>query len=500
MKSAFQSVLIITAFTLAGQIISFVIQIITASMFGASSDMDAFLAANTLPLYVISILLGSLGFVFIPFFVDYKARGLESKAYELATSLFNNCILILGVISILGIVFAEPLLKISAPGLKKDSLALGVKVAMISWPTVIGTGAFTLLTSVYQAEKKFSWQAAVPLFGAIINLILLLFLAKSLGVIGLAISTTCSIVLQVLFLLKIFSSKEKYNFALNWKSEDVQHIFKLVLPLILVAIVTKSTPLVDRYLASSLEEGSISHLNYAFKIAILLSALISTGGSTVIFPKMSLDASNKNLGELRNTMSQGLRMMWLIIAPIVTIGIPLCFPVVSVVLEHGEFKSSDTLVVSHILQLYLIALIAMSLGNISAKGFYVLKDTKTLSIFGTVEAIAYVIYTVYLTKWLGIFGIAIGYVIYFSLSLFWQVLLLNYKTGRKKCKIVIGSFSKTILAALLGGLLTYFATLYISNMILQILVGGFSGLFLYVIILQLLDSSELKNIWNIMFK
>jgi putative peptidoglycan lipid II flippase len=497
MKNAFRSAVIITLFTFSGQIVLFIAQMVTAAIFGANTEMDAFLAANTLPQYIISVLLGSLGFVFIPFFIDYKAKGSEEKAYQLAISLFNNCILFLLVITILGIIFAKPLLQLTAPGLSPHALEVGVRIAIITWPTIIATGALSLLSSIYQAEKRFNWQAAVPFIGAIVNLVLLLFLARTFGVIGLAIASTCGVVVQVFMLLRIIANRGKYKFALNWQDTGVHQIFKLVAPLIFVAIVTKFTPVIDRYLASGLQEGSISHLNYAFKITAIISVLISTGGATVIFPKMALDASNSDLSALRSTMSFGLRIMWLIIAPVITIGISLSLPVVIILFNRGEFTDADSVAVATLFKIYLIALIAMGLGNVTGKGFYVLKDTKTLAIFGVIETIAYAIYTIFLTKWLGVIGIAIGYVIYFNISLIWQLLILKYKTGGKGVGAIARSFIKTFFAALSGGILAYFVTLCIHNVLLQFVIGGAAGFLSYISILYLLGSQEIEIIKNI---
>ena len=498
MRNAFRSAFIITVFTFSGQVVLFVAQIITAAMFGASADMDAFLAANTLPQYVISVLLGSLGFVFIPLFIDYKTNGNEEKAYELGMSLFNNCILFLGIITILGILFVKPLLQITAPGLSPKELETGMKVAIITWPTIVASGALSLLSSIYQAEKKFGWQAAVPFIGAVVNLIMLWILARWLGVIGLAVATTCGVVVQVFLLIPILTQRKKYKFSLNWNDGSIHHIVKLVTPLILVAIVTKFTPIVDRYLASGLGEGSISHLNYAFKVTTIISVLISAGGATVIFPKMALDAATGNLSALRGTLSMGLRIMFLIIAPVVTIGISLSLPIIVILFNRGEFTSADSVAVASILKIYLFALMAMCLGNVTGKGFYVLKDTKTLAIFGVIETISYAVYTIFLTKWLGVIGIAIGYVIYFNISLIWQLLILNYKTGNYRGRTIIISFAKTILAAVSAGILSYVVSIFTPVIMLQIILGSVVGLTTFIAVLYLLGSKEIAVIRNIL--
>jgi putative peptidoglycan lipid II flippase len=500
MKDAFRSAFLVTVFTFSAQLVLFIVQIISAALFGASAEMDAFLAANTIPQYIITVLLGSLGFVFIPFYVDFKSRGMEEKAHNLAVILFNNCIFFLGIITIIGIVFTRPLLHAIAPGLSAQTLDLASNVAIITWPSILASGALSLLSSIYQAEKRFRWQSAVPFIGAIFTLILILALAPAFGVIGFALATTLGGVIQVLLLIKIIRRNGNYQFKLGWGNADFHRVMQLVFPLIFVGLITKLTPVIDRYLASGLPEGSISHLNYAFKIISTFSLLISIGGATVIFPKMALDVSGKGMRGLRNTISLGLRTMWLIVAPVVTISISLSLPFIITVFKYGEFKMSDAITVAMLMQVYVFALIAMCLSSITNKGFYVLRDSKTLAIMGPIEVLAYACYTILLTKWLGIMGIAIGYVIYFTLSLVWQLIVLNIRTGYQNGSTITKSFSKTILAATAGGILTYGVTLVAPGNIIQIIVGGGLGLLIYVGVLFLVRSAELKMITEILFK
>lgn len=502
MKNALKSALIITLFSFSGQLVLFIVQIIAAAFFGANHEMDAYLAANTLPQYIISVLLGSLGFVFIPVFIDYKTKGVTEQAYTLAASLFNNCLLILATLSILGIVFAKPLVSITAPGLNEETLTLAAKVAIIIWPTILATGTISLLSSIYQAERKFGWPAAVPFIGALLNLALLLLLGRSIGVIGFALATTFSVLIQAILLLRIIAGPSRYKFSLNWNDPGIKQVFRLVLPLIVVAIITKFTPLIERYLASQLQEGSISHLNYAFKIAAAITILISIGGSTVIFPKMASTTSNNDMEGLRSTISLGLRIMWMIIAPVITIGFLLSPHVVKILFERGEFTPADTIIVSDIFRIYLIALIGMCMGNITGKGFYVLKDTRTLAIFGTIEAVAYAIYTILLTRWLGISGIAIGYVIYFNVSLLWQLLILNHRMVKAKGIEILASFGKTSVGAIVGSLITYLTILGIpsENSFLALIIGGLAGLCGYVVYMIVAGSPEAKTIMEVILK
>jgi putative peptidoglycan lipid II flippase len=501
MKNALRSAFIITLFSFTSQLVLFIAQILSAAFFGADTEMDAYLAAVTLPQYVISVLLGSLAFVFIPVFVDYKVRGAEQDAYAVAASLFNNCMAVLAVLAVIGIIFARPLIQLTAPGLSAETMDVSVKVAIITWPSILATGAVSLLSSIYQAEKKFGWQAAVPFIGAVVNVLLLLLLAKSLGVLGLAIAATVSVVVQALLLVRIIVNPT-YRFSFDWRSPAVRQILRLLFPLIFVAVLTKFTPLIERYLASQLPEGTISHLNYAFKITGALTILITIGGSTVIFPKMAAVSSENDPGQLRKTISVGMRLMWLIIAPIVAIGFVLAEPVVKLLFERGEFTELDSVAVAEIFKIYSLALIGMCLGNITGRGFYVMKDTRTLAIFGTFEVIAYCIYTYFLTQWLGITGIVIGYVIYFNLSLLWQLIVLDVRLKGTRPAGDLRSIITTAAASCVGAIFTFQVKQLIAAETpwLIVPIAAAAGLIVYALGLLLFKSSEMQMVLEIFRK
>jgi len=492
MKSALRHVFVISALTLVGQLLGLATQITAAAIFGASIEMDAFLAAVSIPNYLVSIMLGSLSYVFLPFFVEHLSQDKKTEAYELAAFLLNNCLLAMSIISILGILFAEKLLILSAPGLNPEARAIGTTVSLLTWPTLLAFGAFYVLIAVYQAEKKFIWQAVVPLIGGLSSLLLTVFLANRYGIVSLAIGSGVSIILQVLLLSSVFLTPWRFKFSLGWYNTSLIQVVKLTIPLILVAAITKSTPIIDRFLASDLDAGSISYLNYANKIVALLSALISTGGSTVIFPKLAKDAAEANLNMLRDTLHKGVRLIWLAVAPVVAVGFVLAAPFSSVLLQHGRFSSADVQSIVPLLAIYLFAAIGMCLGSVTAKGFYVLRDTKSLAVFGTLETLAYVIYIIPLTKKFGATGIAISGVLYFNLSIVWQVILLNRKLGEAKYFAIFGCPVKILAAALLSAGAAAMILAMVEGDFNKVIWGSLISISTYFITLKILKSNEIE--------
>ena len=489
--------IIVTLLTLASQGLGFLTQVVIAAAFGARADMDAFLAANTLPQYIIAILMSALSFVFIPVFIEYISTGRETEAWQIASIVTTLCMLVLGGIASIGMLFAGSLLRLTTPGLSPNSLRLANQVALITWPTVVITGLASLLTGIYQAKGRFGWPAAVPVIGSLVNLVLVVVLARPLGIIGLAFAASMNILLQAFLLSSILFGGARFHLVIKWDHPGVHQVLSLLWPLMFSGLLIRATPLVDRYLASGLGEGTISHLGYALKILGLLAMLISTGLTTVLFPRMAANMVERDMTHMRNTVSQGLRIMWLAVAPTICLGIVLALPAIKVLFQRGQFNISDAEEVAGLLQIYIVALVGMCLGNITGRGLYALKETRIVALISSFEAIGYVLYTPLLTRLLGASGVALSYVIYVTPGLVWSILLIRHKTGNMGGRTVFNSFLRTGLAALLGGVTAWGVTQFILNVWLQLALGGGAGLLAYGVGLWILRSSEIQQVWNI---
>jgi len=488
--------LVITLFTLLAQVVAFVTQVVIASAFGAGAAMDAFLAANTLPQYLLSVALNALGFVFIPVFLEYGKQGREDDAWRLASAVLTLCAVALGLLSLAGIVLAEPLLRVTTPGLASTSLQLASRIAMITWPTVVFTGVVSLLTAIYHAQGRFGWPAIVPVVGAVLNLALVAALAAGVGIVGVAVAALVSLVLQMVMLLPIALREPRFRPMLDWRDPGVREVLHLLLPLVVANVFVRSTPIVDRYLASDLAEGAISHLGYASRVVTIFSTLLAAGITTVVFPRMASDRARGDLAALRHTTSLGLRFMWLTVAPVMTIGLVLALPLVTVLFRRGEFTIGDAHAVGPLVQVYLLALVSMCLSNVAGRALYALKDTWTVGIVGIIEAIAYVLYTPLLAHRYGAVGIAVSFVIYFNTSLGWLLWLVRSKTGNVGGRGVMVSFLRTGLASVCGGAAAYMVTRGIPGAWRQLLVGASVGVLVYTVMLMAVGSVEIRAMWR----
>jgi putative peptidoglycan lipid II flippase len=186
--------------------------------------------------------------------------------------------------------------------------------------------------------------------------------------------------------------------------------------------------------------------------------------------------------------------MWLAIAPVMTIGIAVASPAVEAVFQRGQFSPNDTAAVAGLLQVYLLSLAPACLGSITARGFYVLKDLKTFSVLSSIESVVYMLYTALFAHFLGAIGVALGFVLYFYISLLWTIPIIRYRTGNAGGRTVLNSFMRIGLAALFGGAIAWRVTLLITNLWFELAFGCVLGFSVYAIGLWLMQSPEFHQL------
>ena len=483
---------IVTLLSVAGQLVGLVTQVVIAGIFGARADMDAFLAASTLPQYVVTVLLGSLSAVFVPIFLEYRSSEKPAEAWRLASSIVTLTAVLLGLLGLAGLLAAEPLLKLTTPGLSAHSLAVAVRVARVTWPTIAATGVVGLVTGICHANSRFTWPTLVPVLGAILNLVLVVALAPIWGVVGVAIAGTVSVFVQVVFFLRDVSGRDQLTLSFDWRHPGIRRVASLLLPLVLSALLVRYTPIVDRYVASGMPEGAIAHLGYAFRLVAFLAMFLSSGIAAVVFPRMALDMVSRDLEGVRRTISLAMRVMWLGVAPIVSTGIVVGHAFIAVLLERGAFRPADTAEVAVLWQVYLLSLAGACLGNVTGRAFYAMKATRIIAVMGVIEAVGYAAYTTYLASRFGVIGIAVGYVLYFSLSIAWQVPLLLWKLGREGGPELFSSFARTLGAAVVAGGGALACSALGASPWFQLLAGGLAGVTLYLVCLRVWGGPEVQ--------
>ncbi len=374
-------------------------EVVIGSQFGTSRELDAYLAAFRIPDLIFQLIAGgALGSAFIPTFTSYLAHGNEEEAWRLASSVLNIVAIVLISCAALAGIFAPHLVAhVVVPGFSSDEQALtvGLMRIMLIAPVVFGISGIAM--GILNSFQHFLLPALAP---AMYNLAIVagaVFLAPTMGVYGLAIGVVAGSVLHLLIQLpELLRRGLTYRPLLDIAHPGEREVGRLMLPRVLGLATVQVNFLVNTLLASGLADGSLAALNYAWMLMLLPQGIFAMAIATAAFPTLSELAAREELGELRATLSEALRLILYLSIPASVALIVLAEPLIQLLLQRGRFDPSSTQVVAWALRFYALGLLAHSALEILTRAFYSLHDTRTPVLIGVGAMILNIILSVIL--------------------------------------------------------------------------------------------------------
>ena len=140
-------------------------EVVAASYFGVTGAMSAFTIAFQVPNLVRALFADSaLQGAFVPVFTELLEKGERREAFRVASTLFFLICLVLGAVTALFILFAEPVMSLFAPGFDDDPALkdLTVHLAQIMFPIVVLLALSGLTVGMLNSFEHFAVPALAP--------------------------------------------------------------------------------------------------------------------------------------------------------------------------------------------------------------------------------------------------------------------------------------------------------------------------------------------------
>jgi putative peptidoglycan lipid II flippase len=357
-----------------------------AALFGATSSTDAFNAAFRIPNLLRDLFAETaLSQAFIPVLTTERQKGKEAENL-LASNIFNTLLVVVGAVTVAGVVFSPQLADVIAAGFGRhpEKLALTGNLTTIMFPFLLFVALAAWAMSYLNTEGSFFTPSVAPAFFNVFSILVPLGMFgyyTSRGgnpIYGAAIGVTAGGLLQFAVQLpRLVRKGFRYRPYLSFRDPEFRRVMALFIPVAIGLAGGRINFAVNTVLVSYLQDGSMTWLNYAFRIMHLPLGLFGIAVGTVALPALSKLVGEKDLPAIRDTMSDSLKMVFFLTIPTsVTIAF-LAHPVTSVIYQHGRFTAHDTTAVAQALLLYVIGIPFMSgLRNVAAV-FYAFKDAKT---------------------------------------------------------------------------------------------------------------------------
>ena len=434
---------------------------VLASMFGAGNAMDAFNVAFRIPNLVRDLFAeGAMSAAFVPVFMRQLAAGDKPAAWRLGNNVINALLISTGLLVVLGIVFARPLVAVfasdyaSVPG--KLELTILLTRIMLPFLTLVAVAA--ALMGMLNSLHRFFIPALAPAMFNIATILCALLLVPLMPAFGWppitaiaigAVAGGCAqIVLQWPLLRREGFSYEPF---VNWRQDGLRRVLLLMGPGTIGLAATQVNVFINTVLATGEGTGAVSWLNYAFRLMYLPTGLFGVSIATATVPAVSRHAARDDAPAVRSTFADGLSLMLVLNVP-ATVGlIVLAHPIIRVIFERRAFLPSDTAATAAALQFYAIGLVGYSIVRIASPTFYALGDSRTPVHISIASVIANAVLNVLLARALGYRGLALGTSIAALFNAAVLLWLLHARLHGLDDRRVLSSFARIVIASLVMG-------------------------------------------------
>lgn len=505
MSKVAKTTVLIMALTIFSKFLGLIREQVLASAYGTGMYADIYVTAMKMPTVLFAAIGGAIATSLVPIYSKINEKEGFDKAQSFISNL-TNIVSILGLaMVILGIVFAEPLVKLFAIGFEGEKLAITVKFVRIILWAIIFIGLNNIIMGYLQLNNNFTTPA---LIGIPYNLIIIasIILSIKTSPYVLIIGSLLALASQVLFQVPaIKRTGFKYNAKVDLKDKNVREMILLVLPVLIGVGVEQVNTLVDGTLASTFGDGVVSAFNYANRLYGFVSAIFVTSILSVVYPLMAKSLAADDDLAFKSSIRKTMNIIIMFIIPICVGTMVLSSPIVKVLFQRGKFDVQDTIMTSNILTIYIMGIIAFSLRHVMSRAFYSLHDTKTPMINGTISIVVNILLNLILAKYLGYIGIAIATTIAAFIGLILFIISLCKKIGDFGGKNILMTSMKSIISAAIMGIVTNISYNYVSNIIglgtvnelLTLVLSIAIGTIVYGVLIILLRVEEVNLVISI---
>ncbi len=498
------------------RILGLVREQVFAALFGASHATDAYQIAFRIPNLLRDLFAeGAMSAALVPTFIQVqKEKGLD-RGWQVATRVFVFLFLIVAVLAVFGIFFAEPIIQFYAsayhevPG-KFELTVRMTRIMMPFFPLVALAAAFMAILNA--CGKFFMPSFASAMFNAvsIITGVVLAHWFPQWGrepIEGMAYGVIAGGLVQALIQWPIL---KRQGYRPMWSSPDPTSSFQdpalkrmmlLMVPGTVGLAATQINILVNSIFATSVGAGAVSWLNYAFRLMQFPIGIFGVSLASATLPVFSRSWTDHQYELASQSLLKTIKRVFAINFP-ASAGLAfLGVPIIGLIFEHGRFTHDDTVATANALAAYAVGLTAYSVVKVLVPICYAVGETKIAVISSVFSVMSNLIFNYLFVKKLGFMGLALGTSITAILNsvLLWFFIFkkLKKKGVSSPLQEVIKSMLKYGGASLLMGGLVWAVDQWVAEHLLmagRVVVGllvGLSSYFLVSILLKLEESLDL---------
>ena len=380
---------IVAVATLISKIFGLVREQVIAAAFGVGTVANAYTYAYVIPGFLF-ILLGGINGPFHSALVSVLAKRNKSEATPIVETVSTLVSLLLLIVTILIIIFADRIIYLQAPGLEEEVRKIAILQLQIMAPLALLSGLIGIGFGTLNASDSYWLPSISPLFSSVtifISVGVVLWRVGEqlntpeylqLGAIAFAGATLAGAILQwlVQLIAQWRSGMGRLHLRFNYRIPGVMDVLKVMTPATLSSGMLQINVYTDLFFASFLP-GAAAAMRYGNFIALTPLGIISNTILVPFLPIFSRLTAPENWSELKMRIRQGLFLSALTMLPLTAIFIALSLPIVKLVYQRSQFDADASSFVAPLLLTYGLGLFFYLSRDVLVRVFYALGDGKT---------------------------------------------------------------------------------------------------------------------------
>lgn len=514
-------------FALISQLLGLLRDRLFAAYFGAGAELDIYYAAFRIPdLIFVSIASLVSVSVLVPFLIERLDKNPE-EGKRFIDGTFSFFFALISVVSLAVFFLVPVLVPILLPGFKDspslETLIMLTRILLLS-PLLLGISNF--MASITQVYNRFLIYALSPLLYNLGIIAGTIFFYPVWGIAGLGWGVVAGalghLAIQLPFVLwkRLFP---KLTFKVNFAS--VKKVVFHSLPRTITLSANQIATFVLVALASVMSKGSIAVFNLAFNLQSFPLAIVGVSYSSAAFPALSRLFSSGNREKFVEQVVVSARHIIFWSVPIMVLFVVLRAQIVRTVLGAGNFSWTDTRLTAAALALFTLSVVPQALIMLFVRAYYSSGNTKkplVINLLSSAFIIAcgyggivlyemFPVFRYFIESLLKVpdvpgsvvlvlpFAYSAGVII--NTALHWYVFEKEFKNFSNT---VMSTLFQSLSASIIMGYAAYlslnifddvFNLDTLPGIFLQGLCSGVIGIIVGVVVLKLLKSRELSEVW-----
>ncbi|MFE1103304.1 murein biosynthesis integral membrane protein MurJ [Nocardiopsis alba] len=391
--------------TMASRLTGFARTIVLAAAIGTHLLGDAYHTAHTIPFILNDLLIGGLmASVVIPFLVKRRKNDLDGgKATE--DRLFTSMVLALLVVTTVAILAAEALIWLYGSRFTSLQFDTSVYLARFLLSQIFFVGLSGLLSAMLNTRGKFGAAVWAPVLN---NIVIMGVAAMFLLVAGpgrtpetvtsaeltlLGAGTAAGMALQaVVLFVALTRTGYRWRPRLDLRGSGLGEALRSAGWMMLYTLLTQAglwitTNIANAANVAGIEQGldvgaGISAYNLAYQLFQLPYAIIAVSLITVLLPRMSAHADDRNWDAVRSDFSRTLRISAFVLVPTAFAVAMFAQPLSILAFARGSVSVGDASAIGQILTVMSLGLVPFTIFQLMLRVFFALGDTRTPALIG----------------------------------------------------------------------------------------------------------------------